>query len=121
MDGHGTSINFGTSGFSARLISVDGPDMKRESIDETYMDTTVAKDWDPAALFDMGEVSLTVKHDPALEPPIDGDNETITITFKSGKGMSFLGHMTGYAGGASIGARMEAKVTIKASGGPTYF
>jgi hypothetical protein len=117
MDGHGTTITFATSGFSASLLSVDGPDMSRESIEETSMDTEDAKEFDPAALYDGGQVDLTVKHSIGVLPPIDQPNETITIDWAgSTNSWSFTGHMTGYSGGAAIGQRMEAKTTIKVSG-----
>ena len=117
MDGHGTTISFGTSSFDAAVISVKGPSLKRESIDETTMATADAMAFDPADLYDGGEFSLTVVHDIADLPPIDGANETITIDWAgTGNEWSFSGHMTGYEGGASIGERMEADVTIKVSG-----
>ena len=117
MDGHGTVLAFATSGFAAKLIGVDGPDMKRDSIDETYMDTVDAKAFDPADLYDGGELSLTVQHQTSALPPIGGANETVTIDWAgTGDVWSFTAHMTGYSPTAAIGSRMEAKVTLKISG-----
>lgn len=117
MDGHGTTISFGTSNFDAAVISVKGPSLKRESIDETTMATTNAKAFDPADLYDGGEMTLTVVHDIGALPPIDGANETIMIDWAgTGNKWAFTGHMTAYEGGAAIGERMEADVTIKVSG-----
>jgi hypothetical protein len=117
MDGHGTTITFATSGFSARLIGVDGPDISRESIDETYMDTEEAKEFDPAELYDGGSVEMTVKHCIGELPPVNGPNELITIDWAgSGNTWAFSGHVTGYSGGAAIGQRMEGKMTVKVSG-----
>jgi len=120
MDGHGTTITFGTSGFSAKLISVEGPDIKRESIDETFMDTTVAKEFDPASLYDGGEVTLNIRHAVGALPPVTTANETITIDWAgTGNTWAFSGHVSGYAGGAQIGQRMEGKLTVKVSGAIT--
>ena len=116
MDGHGTRITFGTSGFTASLISVDGPDIKRESLDDTYMDTTEAMEFEPAALYDGGELSLTIKHKVDALPPVDGAREVIAITWPGAKVWTFDGFFTGYKGGAAIGQRMEATCNIKVSG-----
>lgn len=119
-DGHGTTITFGTSSFSADLISIDGPDISRESIDETYMSTADAKAYDPATLYDGGTVTITIAHATTALPPVAGENETITIDWAgAGDSWAFTGHVVGYSGGASIGARMEATMTIKVSGAIT--
>ena len=122
MDGHGTIVTFGTSGFSANLIDVDGPGMTREAIDDTYMDTATAMAFCAAALYDGGEVTLTVKHLTTALPPISAVAETITIDWAglgAGNKFSFTGFATGYSPGAAIGARMEGKLTVKVTGAVT--
>jgi len=122
MDGHATTVVFGTSGFSASLIGVDGPDMSRDSIDDTYMSTTAAMEFLEASLYDGGEVTLTVKHAITALPPIGAAQETITIDWAgqgAGNTWAFTGFLTGYSGGAAIGERMEAQVKIKVSGAIT--
>ena len=120
MDGHGTTVVFGTSGFSADLISVEGPDISRESIDETYMATTVAKAFDPAELYDGGTFTLNIAHSISALPPVTGANETATVNWAGGTySWAFTCHVTSYSGGASIGARMEGKLTVKVSGAIT--
>ena len=120
--GTGTSITFGTSGFSAALISVDGPSSSREAVETSTMATTNSHTFMPADLVDRGEVSLTFEFDPDLEPPIDQAAETITITWPIPSGLSngatwvFSGFMTDYNPGASIDERMEASGTLKISG-----
>ena len=120
-DGHGTTVTFGTSGFSARLIDVGGPGAKREAIDSTTMATVAAKEFIAAALYDGGELSLTVEHDGTNDPPISSAAETITINWGgSGNSYSFSGFCTGYNPKASIGARMQAELAVKVTGAISY-
>lgn len=120
--GTGTSITFGTSGFDANLLSIDGPSSTRESVETSHMGTTGDHTFMPADLVDRGEVSLTFEFDPDKEPPIDQAAETITITWPVPSGSSngatwqFTGFMTDYSPGAAIDERMEASATIKISG-----
>lgn len=120
-DGHGTTITFGTTGYSAGIISVDGPGIERESIDATLMSTTTAKAYIVASLYDGGNLELTVEHDPAIDAPIANATETITINWGgTGTGnWSFSGFCTGYKPGASIGERMTASMTVKVTGAVT--
>ncbi len=131
LDGNSTAIVFGTSGFAANIISVDGPSVSRESIDTTHLGTDKAMTFMPASLADAGELSLEVEFDPDIVPPI-ADNgsandaaETIIITWPlpSGKTTAatwaFTGFVTAYSGGASNGERMTGSMTIKISGAIT--
>ena len=116
-DGHGTTITFGTSGFDANLISVNGPGVTREDIDNTHMGTDTAMAFLPSALYNGGEVSITVEHDASIDVPISEDAETITIDWAgSGSTWAFSGYCKGYTPGASIGERMEAEMVIKVTG-----
>jgi len=119
IDGYGTTITFGTSGFSANLISVDGPGLERGSIDITHMGTSNAMAYIAQALYDVGEISVTFEFNGADSPPISGATETITIDWAGATGSgswSFSAFCTGYRPGASIGERMQATMTLKATG-----
>lgn len=118
-DGHGTTITFGTSGFSANLLSINSFTAMRESIDNTHMGTTDAMAFLPASLYSW-EAEITVEHDGSDAVPIDSANETITIDWAGG-GNTYAGsgHVTNYSAGAAIGARMEATMSIKGSGAVT--
>ncbi len=121
LDGTGTTILFGTSGFSAKLISVDGPSMERAAIDVTEMAST-AMEFLEASLSDVGSVDITFEFIGSDDPPIDAATETITIDWAGqgvGKTWAFSGFMTSYAPGAAIGERMQASATLKASGALT--
>ena len=79
-EGLGTTIVFGTSGFNANLLSLDGPSLTREAIDSSHMGTTTNMTFIPAGLSDGGEISGEWEFDAGLTPPIDAVAETITIT-----------------------------------------
>ena len=124
-EGTGVAIVFATSGFSARLQSVDGPNMSRESINTTHMGTTTALTFMPADLVDSGDLTLTFHFDPSLTPPINAAAETVTITWPVPAGLSAgatwvaSAFMTGYQPGAQIGELMTAQATLKISGAIT--
>lgn len=121
-EGTGVAIAFATTGFSARLQSVDGPSMSRPAIETTHMGTTTGKTFMPGDLPDYGEITLTVHHDPSLTPPINSAAETVTMTWPIPAGLTTgaiwagTAFMTGYTPGASIGELMTAQVTLKISG-----
>lgn len=116
-DGHGTTIGFGTSGFAAKLIGVVGPGVERTAIDVTTMDTTNAMEYLEAALYDGGEVTLTLQFLGTDDPPYDQPTETITIDWAGAGGTwAFPGFMTGYTPSAAINERMTTDVTIKVAG-----
>jgi hypothetical protein len=116
-DGHGTTIVFGTTGFAAHLLGVDGPNVDRGDIETTHMGTDTAKTFIPQALYDPGEVTLEIEHEADLNPPIEADSETITIDWGGlGSTWSFTGYMKSYKPSAKIGEKMTASITLKASG-----
>ncbi len=122
MDGHGTTVVFGTSSYAGLLISLDGPSMSRESIDDTTMLTATARANIPADLYDGGEITLTYKLLDTALPPIAGVAETVTIDW-AGQGATHKWAFTAFCVGASpnaaISARMEQTVTLKLTGAIT--
>lgn len=118
-DGHGTTITFGTSGFSANLIAVNSFSATRAEVPNTHMGTADAMDYLPAALYDW-DADITVEHDASIAVPIDRPKETITFDWAGG-GNTYAGSgfVTGYNSGAAVGERMESTLTIKGSGAVT--
>ena len=51
-DGHGTTVTFGTSGFSANLLAVNSFNVTRAEVPNTHMGTSNAMAYLPAALYD---------------------------------------------------------------------
>lgn len=115
--GIGTTIVFGTSGFSADILSIDGWDRTREKIETTHMGTTSEKTFTPSALSDPGELSLTIHFLGSEAEPIGLVPETITIDWGgSGNTWSGSGFVTSYSPQAPIEDRMTASMTIAFSG-----
>ena len=79
--GTGTTITFGTSAFTANILSVDQDDFELKVIDASHMGSvdTVTKIF--GKLVDYKEFTAEFQFDPDDQPPLDGVVETITITF----------------------------------------
>jgi len=115
--GNGTTITFGTSSFSANLLSVGGPGRSRGSIETSHMGTTTSHTFIPDDLVDNGEVSLEFEFNGYDTPPINGAVETITIAWGgTGDTWAFSGFMTNYEPSAAMGDRMTATATLKVTG-----
>jgi hypothetical protein len=116
---HGITIDFATSNFDAEVTNFTPPPWARESIPTTHAETADGKTFMPGDLPDYGELQFTIHFNEDDEPPIDGDAETITITFASGTTWEFTGFMTEYAAGGTStegDEKIEADVTVKVSG-----
>jgi len=124
-EGTGVAIVFGTSGFSARVVDVDGPSLHRDAIETTHISSTLNKIFMPADLVDRGEIGITFQFDASLTPPIASAAETVTITWPIPSGLTNGAtwaascFMTDYSPSASIGEIMTAKGTLKISGAVT--
>jgi hypothetical protein len=86
--GSGTTVTFGTSGYSANVENIDWSGMEREAFPTTHMTTTQpganqigGKTFIPSKYADPGEITLEVQYNPQTNPPLNGPAETITITF----------------------------------------
>lgn len=117
--GTGTTVTFGTSGFSFSLLDISGPGLSRDAVETSYMGTTTAKTFEPADLYDGGEFNVTGAYTGAVSPPITNAAETITIDW-SGTGVgyksTFSGFMTAFEPQAAIDERMTFTATIKVTG-----
>lgn len=117
--GIGTTVTFGTSSFSANIISVSGPGSSREAVETTHLGTTTAKTFVPSDLIDGGEMSMTIQHDGTLDPPENAAAETITIDWGgagTGEKWTFSGFVTAYEPSAEIEEVMTADMTVKVTG-----
>ena len=79
--GTGTTIAFGTSNYSAEIIDITLPEAVREKVDVTHMGSTDAREYMPKTLIDWGPLTIEVGFVSGTLPPIQGDPETVTITF----------------------------------------
>lgn len=116
-DGHGTTVTW--SGFTANLISVDGPSRERGAIDTTVMSAQTAMTYIAAALYDGGSMDLTVEYNGDETIPIGGAATEITIAWagqSTGYKTQFTGFMTAFSPSAAIGERITGKVSCKVAG-----
>lgn len=127
--GTGTTITFGTSGFSAEVTSIKMSGISRSIIETSHLGTSPAgageigsKTFLAGKLSDPGEVSIEGHFDADLTPPLEASPETITITFPLADGesvaskWSFSGQMTAYEFSAPLEDKITFTATIKAVG-----
>lgn len=81
--GNGTTISFGTSGFTADFTEIDAGEQTRPSIDDSHLGTTDQETAIPGDLYNPGEITGIFHWDQSAStfPPIDGAAETVTITY----------------------------------------
>jgi len=120
--GTGASITF-SSGFMAEILDIKWSGISRAAIDSTHMGTTTARTFDPATLFDPGELGVELALDPGTRPPIDSAAESVTVTLPNGaagaSGTSTWqaqGFLTEFEWGAPLEDKMTATAKLKFSG-----
>ena len=127
--GTGTTITFGTSGFTAEIVGISIDGVKRESIDITHLATPVAgagevgsREKIPGKHVDPGQLKLTCHYDPNTEPPIQGAMEEVTVTYPLEEGELTAATEQGDAFGVDVGVevpledKMTRQITIERSG-----
>ena len=127
--GHGCTVAFATTAFTASIESITVSGVTRSAIDTSHMGTTAttsggfgSRTFIPEALSDAGEMGLTIQFNPQTVVPIDLAAEQVTLTWPLVVGDStpatwvFSGFMTGYSNEASFEDKMMADVTVKISG-----
>jgi hypothetical protein len=79
--GTGTTVTFGTSGFSAAIMDANWSGITRGSVQTSHMGTTNDHTFIPTNLVDNGTVELTIQFNGSESPPIitNGATETVTI------------------------------------------
>lgn len=126
----GVTLTFGTTGFTAHLISVTPPSFTRASLETTHHGTSkgteftkvAAKTFTPSDLADFGELRIGFRFDKDDVPPIDEPAETVTVTYPlngdtTAGTWAFSGFMTDYsAGDMPLEGLHEGTATIKVSG-----
>jgi len=124
--GHGITITFGTSGFSANWEDADWSGINRESIPTSHLATAAAAvanaTFLPSDIVDPGEMSGTLHFNPDTTPPTVAAAEQISIQFPPSDGDSTgalwvaSGFVTSYGPSVRLGDKMTAAVTIKLTG-----
>ena len=124
--GQGTYVSFGTALHTAtgyKITGVNHNGISRAVADATHMLSSV-KEFVASSIYDPGEVSVEVLHDPAVKPVADmsnvATNQVVNVYWANGGTAvtlwSALGYMTGYEAGAQMEDMQSGTVTIKLSG-----
>jgi len=124
--GQGTYVSFGTALHTAtgyKITGVNHNGITRAVADATHMLSTV-KEFVASSVYDPGEISVEVLHDPAVKPVADlanvATNQVVSVYWANGGTAvtlwSALGYMTGYEAGAQMEDMQSGSVTIKLSG-----
>ncbi len=122
----GTTLTFGTSGFTCELLGATLPGANRPAINTSHAGTTDAHTKIPGKLIDWGQLEFEFNFDSDVEPPLDGAVETVTITFPVPSGGTTGATVVGsgfFVGFTMTGAneeKMTATATIEWSGDLTW-
>lgn len=109
----GITIAFGTSGFSGNITDIGQfYAAVRAAVDASHQGTVGAMPKKFSQQVDMGALQFNVQFDPGEDPPIDGAEETITVTCPDGELLSGTGAMTGYTPSGTKGELMMADVEV---------
>ena len=120
--GTGSTVTFGTSAFSADILSISIDGIERGAVQTSHMGTTSDHTFMPVDLVDNGEVTLEIAFIATLSPPIitNGAAETVTIAFAGhATTWAFSAFQTGFQITAPLEDKMTATVTLKITGGIT--
>lgn len=125
----GTTVVFGTSGFTAEIVDLAFGGVSRKSIDVSHMGTSLPSSSEygnmpfiPGRLSDAGELAMEIHFNPQTTPPLDLVPETVTVTFPLFPGdttpadFEFTGFVTGYDIGLPLDDKMTASMTVKVDG-----
>ncbi len=115
--GDGTTVVFGTQGFSANLLNVGPPNQTVEDLETSHMGTTGHKTYIPADLIEGGEMSMLIQFAGSLAPTIGAAPELITVDYGgvgAGDKHTFQGYINSYAPeSVEVGAIMKAAIGVK--------
>jgi hypothetical protein len=124
--GTGTTIAFGTTGFTGHMLSFSPSGRERGEYETTHMGTTGSKTWAPMKLIDEGSLDIEFNFDPDEKPPMDQPSETITITFpipaggSTGATMVGSGFLTGDSWSSELEEKMVGGATLRWAGPVTW-
>ena len=127
--GNGASIVFGTTSFSGNIVSMNQDGVTRDDIDITHLGTTVAKDYDPAGLYEGGTYALVVQFDPetVTTVPYNSSKETVTLSYaisnssNATKGTAaFTAYINSFDFNLEVNTLSLANITLKVASSITY-
>ena len=108
--GHGTTVTFATTGFTAELTSLRLVGMARTVLDASHMSVTAAsvtqfgnRPYLPGRLVNAGQLVIGLHFNPQTNPPIGAPPEVLTITWPIPPGDTFARTWTATGFVASMG------------------
>lgn len=114
--GLGTTIVFGTSAFSAKIIDIGQiASVSRETIDASNMSTTLWIEKLVADLTDPGELQFDIEYLGSVDPPVTAVAETVTIDIRAqgtGYKVTGSGAITGFTPAVPHNDKMTASITV---------
>lgn len=114
--GLGTTITFGTSSFTAKIIDIGQLcSVSRGTIEASNMSTTDWVDKILEELTDPGELQFDIEYDGDVDPPVTAVAETVTIDIRAtgtGYKLSGSGAMTGFTPAVPHRDKMTASITV---------
>lgn len=122
--GTGSTITFGTSGYSAELLNIAWSDFSRESVGTAHMGSTPSQSFMPGDLYDGGTLTLEFHFKTNEAVPITGAAETMTVTFPivtaaDAATWACSGFVTGFEFTDPLEDKMVATMTVKLTGDVT--
>lgn len=129
--GHGATLTFGTTGYTANRRMIGGSEFELPDVEKGHLGTTGFQEYMPGDLTEPGEFEAEFEFDPgtANQVPTLGTVETITVTYPIKSGQSAGGTLAGTGYLKKFGTPelrtntlMVAKGTVKWDGvtGPTF-
>lgn len=127
--GFGTLLKKGSTAI-AEIVSIDGPEGERETIDVTHMESPNATREKIGSLVDAGEVSFEGNFLPGNATQKDlltelygGTADTWTIAWSDGSptnDWSFTAIVTKFKPSAEVGDKLKFTATLTLTGKPTF-
>lgn len=121
--GTGTTIAFGTSSFSAQVLSISFDGMERPALSTAHMGTTAVQAGDLnnmtkvlGEIVDGGTVTMEIHYNPDTVVPLGAAAETVTITVNNGATAVFSGGIIGWSASIPNEEVMTGSVTVAVLG-----
>jgi hypothetical protein len=128
-EGYGASVTF-SSGFFASITDISFDGFERMTFDKTansnLSSSSGYREFYVSALKQIGQMTVTIWHNPSATVPLTSAAETVTVTWPVSPGQTTAGSIAGtgfltrYAIKGPLEGLIEATATIQFSGAPTY-
>lgn len=125
--GTGATLGFGTSSFTANIMSMSWGGITREDVPTSHLLTVGGRTHIVGDLYEPGDLTIELQYDPDDRPPFDQVAEIITLTYPipaggaTGATHAGTGFLTNWVPGQlDVDGLMVSTFTIKFSGDITF-